>query len=172
MKLSTMMNKKVDVGSSGIDFHQLLFGHEHIINDWIILISVRNPWDRLVSTYYQGNIPQSKTRAEPTVKVIGGDFKKWVMDERNPVQCQVDWLKTEHKIFTPDYIIRMESIQEDWDKLPLEFRHDKQNVDKLPKINPSKHKHYTTYYDDELKEYVTKKYSEDIIHFNYKFDNY
>jgi len=179
-KLQTMMDKKVQVDSYGLNFKQLLEGHKHLINDWTIIISVRNPWARMVSTYFQGNMKESKTSKEPSIFLKYGknktkkiSFKEWVLDSKNPVQSQVKWLETEHKTFEPDYIIRLESFESDYNKIPRKFRHDKQSdVNELPKLNPSRHEHYSTYYDDETKEYIAHKYSEDITRFNYTFDIY
>ena len=179
-KLQTMMDKKVQVDSYGLNFKQLLEGHKHLINDWTIIISVRNPWARMVSTYFQGNMKESKTSKEPSIFLKYGkmhgpshSFKEWVLDSKNPVESQVKWLETEHKTFEPDYIIRLESFESDYNKIPRKFRHDKQSdVNELPKLNPSRHEHYSTYYDDETKEYIAQKYSEDITRFNYTFDIY
>lgn len=136
-----------------------------------IIISVRNPWDRLVSNYHQGNSPRSISKQGKHEKDIS--FKDYIMKKERVklLQPQINWLITlAGNIITPTYIIRFESLQSDYNKIPREFRHDKQNnVDELPKLNPSNHKHYTTYYDDESREKVAQDYREDISYFRYSF---
>jgi len=39
----------------------------------------------------------------------------------------------------------------------------------LPKVNGSKRKHYSEYYDNHLKDMVFKKFKEEINLFNYQF---
>jgi len=71
------------------------------------------------------------------------------------------------------WICDLESFDDDWLKLPREFKHDRWKDETfIPVTNPSKHEHYSTYYDDETKEYVADKYSKDITRFNYTFDIY
>jgi len=41
----------------------------------------------------------------------------------------------------------------------------------LPKRNSSVRSHYSKYYDDELREIVRKKFSEEIEFGNYSFEN-
>ena len=170
-KLSTMVSKGYCDPHTGVDFKKLFRGQIKGIKTWSIIISVRNPWARMVSTYFQGNIPESNTGIEPTRKKLS--FKEWVLHSKNPVQPCTMWLETEMKTFEPDYIIRLESFDDDWLKLPREFKHDRWKDETfIPVTNPSKHEHYSTYYDDETKEYVADKYSKDITRFNYTFDIY
>ena len=153
MKLSTMKRKMVR------------FEYEN----YTIIISVRNPWDRLVSNYHQGNSSQSDTvQAKPEKNI---SFKDYIMKKERVelFHPQVDWLILDG-ITTPTYIIRFESLQSDYNKIPREFRHSKhKDVDKLLKLNPSNHEHYTTYYDDESREKVAQDYREDISYFSYSF---
>ena len=39
----------------------------------------------------------------------------------------------------------------------------------LKHINPSKHKHYTEYYDDETIEFIAKHFKQEIDRFNYRY---
>ena len=167
-KLSTMIQKKYSDPHTGLDFKRLLRGQIKGTKTWSIIISVRNPWARMVSTYFQGNMKESHTGLEPTRKKLS--FKEWVLHSENPVQPCTMWLETEDNTFEPDYIIRLESFEDDWLELPREFKHDEWRDDKLiPITNPSKHEHYSTYYDDETKKYVEDKFSKDIMGFNYSF---
>ena len=155
LKLSTMKRK--------------LKGDINLSKNWDVIISVRNPWDRLVSNYHQGNSPHSVTKQAKPEKNIS--FKDYIMkkDRVEFFPPQMDWLILDG-ITTPTYIIRFESLQSDYNKIPREFRHDKhKDVDELPKLNPSNHKHYTTYYDDESREKVAQDYREDISYFRYTF---
>ncbi len=154
MKLSTMKRKMVRF--------------EYV--NYTIIISVRNPWDRLVSNYHQGNSSQSvSVQAKPEKNI---SFKDYIMKKERVelFHPQVDWLTVEKERFVPTYIIRFESLQSDYNKIPREFRHDKyKDVDELPKLNLSNHEHYTTYYDDESREKVAQDYREDISYFSYSF---
>ena len=77
-----------------------------------------------------------------------------------------------------NFIGKFENLQEDFNIVcdqigiprPYEvpsFRPAKEG--KLPHRNPTKHKNYTEYYNDETREIIAKKYAKDIEYFGYKF---
>lgn len=65
-----------------------------------------------------------------------------------------------------DNILRFEHLEEDWNMM---FEVEGYEPPKLPKKNVSKHKHYSEYYDDETREFVTQLFERDIKTFGYTF---
>ena len=67
-----------------------------------------------------------------------------------------------------DVILRMETLQNDWDQLfpQLGIR----DPLKLPLVNSSKHKDYRTYYSSEDIAFVREHWKEDIEAFGYNFE--
>ena len=133
---------------------------------------VRNPWDRFLSTYFylkkggrggKGDVRDAKILNQfENFKEFVGNFDKIKNDlaDRHFYE-QFFWMDDRL-----DYIGKVENLQNDFnficDKIGIE-RH------KLPHKNPTKHKHYTEYYDDETREIVAKKYAKDIEYFKYEF---
>ena len=66
-----------------------------------------------------------------------------------------------------DFIGKFENYEKDFislfEKLNLE-------IDVVPHKKASKHKHYSTFYDDEAIKIVADMYKKDIELFSYKFD--
>ena len=63
-----------------------------------------------------------------------------------------------------DYIIHLENIQEDWNKVCRVLHFPKSIV---PKLNTNKHREYTYYLYPELKELIKKVYKVDFENFKY-----
>jgi hypothetical protein len=105
---------------------------------------VRNPWDRVVSDYFY-----HKRRG------FTGSFKDFI-PELKPL---VD--------YHADVILRFEHLQKDFNTF---LKSIGQKPFLLPRLNTTKHKHYSTYYDDKKKEYVRKRYAKDIETFGYRFE--
>jgi chondroitin 4-sulfotransferase 11 len=138
-------------------------------NEYFTFTGVRNPWDRLVSSYFydlsmwrRGH----RNRHRKLVKRFGKcRFRKYIIRHLNTralhYRLQTDWF-----VDIPDYILRFENLQKDFnivcDKIGIPQQ-------QLPHKNKSKHKHYTEYYDDETRSIVAEKYAKDIEYFGYKF---
>ncbi len=132
---------------------------------------VRNPWDRAVSlySYYRGG--GNKKSDLRIVDKIPADFKTFVMSTWNIIpqshrKEQFTYIKADDKI-NVDYICKFENMNEDWEYIAHKLKIN----EKLPHIRASKHLHYSTYYDDETREVISKRYANDIKRFKYKFKN-
>lgn len=129
---------------------------------------VRNPWDRYVSfchfrfkddpefkrnptllmkAYIQGNIHQRSLWAKP----------------------QIDFLADEDGALMVDFVGRYENLQHDLNKILQ--RLGLRSV-ALTHMNKSRHDDFRSYYDNELRDMVIKKYHKDICCFGYSFEKH
>lgn len=133
---------------------------------------VRNPWDRMVSIFF--NIVQNEKELLESTKVrTFEDFCKAVTQNRfgklhDLCHAQVSILKSKN-IFDAikvDYTGRFETLQRDFKTVC-----DTINIDHkwLKLRNISQHFDYHTYYNDELKKMVGKFFQEDIDMYKYSF---
>lgn len=134
----------------------------------------RNPFDRLVSAWaYLIAGGGNPTDAE-FGKTLPADFNKfvklistWDLDSLPwkglHLRTMNYWLNDE-----VDYIGKYEQLQLAYEHICKEcvIPHEK-----LPKINRSKHKHYTEYYTDESISIVSELYKVDLDRFNYKYND-
>ena len=142
---------------------------------------VRNTWDWIISRFYWHYFfrPQDLDRLLiPTHKdrVIEGSFRKFVMSlddmlkkkegRHLELDTQLSRLLDINGEVSLDYVCKFESLQVDFDHVCNKAGISQQ---KLPHIHKTKHKHYTEYYDEEMREIVAKKYAKDIEYFGYKF---
>ena len=157
------------------------------VDDLYIFTIVRNPWARMLSMYLfyhpnNYNAPEFFSgKAE-----IDNNFNNWIKWIYSPdfnitrkhgvinikkfcFSNQLNWISNSKGDIYPNVkIIRFENIKNELEDL---FK----NVMKLEKINletkihPTKHKHYSEYYNNETKNLVADHYSKDIEYFNYTF---
>lgn len=113
---------------------------------------VRNPYDRIVSMW--GHLQRVGYTKSP--------FRKFVMKEAK----YDDYMKPMSAWFDHiDHVIKFENLRKDF-----QLVQDKIGVkSKLIHKNKSAHKPYTEYYDDELIEFVSEKFKEDLQRFDYKY---
>lgn len=138
---------------------------------------VRNPWDRLVSTFFflknGGLTEKDRIWAESHLGEFT-DFKNFVknwLTENNinnslHFQHQHIFLEDGKGQIAVDFIGRFENIDEDFKAIT-----DTLNINRvLKKTNASERKeNYRLYYDEETKAIVEAIYKKDIELFNYEF---
>ena len=158
-------------------------------NDYFKFTFVRNPWDRLVSTWKQKCCFFAKNPQNiPPAFRSGGMYKSMYTPYKDSFKDFIIALwETPDKFYFPYegmidrhvrmfidlcpiketiYIGRVENLQQDFDIICSKIGISKCEI---PHLNKTNHKHYTEYYDDETKEIVAEKYAKDIEYFNYEF---
>ena len=139
-------------------------------NNYFKFAFVRNPWDRLVSTWinkttevFKRSYPHS-TFTQATNK----SFDEFVNLLKNNAFKEDRHIVPQVFFVSPDidFIGKFENLQEDFNVVCDKIGIPKQQ---LPHKNKTKHKHYTAYYDDETKQIVAEKYAKDIEYFGYEF---
>lgn len=121
-----------------------------------VIISIRNPWDRVVSAYHY-YLNRNKTTI-----ATGKTFEEFVLSR--------DWGCANKQCVkyynTADIIIRYEHINDDFKQVQDFLKCDIP----LYRKNISPHSHYTDYYtSQEMIDTVADKHSEDIKRFSYNF---
>ena len=146
-------------------------------SDYFVFANIRNPYARAVSswTYLQRDFRFERqfTRGlsfKDTFKNLpksnGKLCNKSNHDYLHITQQQTDTLLDDKGKFITDMLIRFENLQEDFNIVCDKIGIPRQE---LPHKNPTKHKHYTEYYDDETRQIVAEKYAKDIEYFGYEF---
>lgn len=154
-------------------------------NNLFILTIVRNPYDRMISIFFfyhkkHFNSPEFFS-GNPS---IDNDFNSWIKYiysdnfDRNRKHgevnifkycfCnQLNWLKDDNEdLIKIDKILRYEKNEYD-ELFGSIIKLSKYDTKKL--IHPTKHTHYSDYYDNISIKLVTEHYKEDIEYFQYKF---
>jgi Sulfotransferase family len=120
---------------------------------------VRNPWDRIVSFYF--------TPTQNTTTWDRRKFRKTI----SKVLSVADYLRLDKGDKDPfgnvDSIIRFENLADDFRTVCAALGI---SPTILPQYNRSKREHYSTYYDDELRELVRARFAAEIEHFGYTFE--
>lgn len=134
---------------------------DEVWNSYFKFAVVRNPWDKIVSYYEYGR--QTGGRGG----TANATFKEWFY-ESNPFPKTLPYLQTEPGKIGMDYVIRFEQLVEGLsavcERLGIPFE-----ASELPHAKKTDRKHYTEYYDDEMRKLVRRRLREDIEFFDYKF---
>jgi len=120
---------------------------------------VRNPWDRMVSYYFT-----------PTQQVEVWDRKKFKRIVLSAASIS-DYLRLDKNEDDPfkniDCVIRFENLAGDFHALCATLGISPVT---LPQYNRSNREHYSSYYDDELRELVRERFVQEIERFGYTFE--
>lgn len=137
--------------------------------------TIRNPWDMMISFYFSPHRSVSEWDRNNFIALVDRmpTLRNYVCEmsflekalARTGVKTNIANRKLGMDI---DFLIRFEHLDEDFElvckKIGIPYSH-------LPKRNSSTRSHYSTYYDEELKEIVRKKFKEEIVIGNYTFEN-
>ncbi len=147
---------------------------------------VRNPWDRLVSLYHftkaqvcrrskKWKDKAALNKNDYILAMLNNDFSGFVKElvkQDTTISIhghavgwqQKEWVMEDGEIIV-DFIGRFETLEKDMNEV-----RDVLNINKkLPFLNKTKHKKYTSYYDVEIKNLVSNAYKDDIEMFKYKY---
>lgn len=131
---------------------------------------VRNPWDRIVSCYFQKVVTK---KHQPFKECFDKDFDYFIdyiskLDvnhaKTNPhIRSQTKLIPVDQC----DFIGKLEHFTED-----LKYICDVIGLEMivLPHRNKSEHKHYSTYYTSRTQQIIANKYKEDIETFGFIFE--
>ena len=191
VSLALALEKRVPIIRHGPHFKcKDLFGPKGRLNrgEYFVFTFVRNPWERLVSTYFYimkgGRAEIDARRRDLYLSKYRGDFKRFVLDIENWINIrEEDSIYPDQYIphFRPqsefildddghnmvDFIGRVESIEHDFKSLCSALMVD---AVKLPKSNRSSHGRYHKYYDHKSRDIVAEYYAKDIELFRYQFE--
>ena len=150
----------------------------------LVFSIIRNPFERELS-WYMYFLQKTKFRLDWAKKGLPDSFLENKIQKKYNIEKNQEILKefnsnagfkkmiTESSSISPQYhavkqcnlILRLENINQDFKQISTFFK----SKNNLPHMNKSKHDHYTTYFDDELKELVYEKHKIDFDQFGYKF---
>ena len=149
------------------------------LNTFYKFAVVRNPWDIVVSHYSYSKMKKSVWHSDdgttpykqhPDYELTNNNvFKEFVrllvngkINNSITKEKQSHWLDKRL-----DFLIRFETLKEDFAKVCNKIGCSDVI---LKNINISKHNHYSTYYDDESRDWVSKYFSRDIKRLGYEFN--
>lgn len=125
------------------------------------LISVRNPYDRLLSAYRY--IMENKNGNPPLEYVWSKTFEQFVKTlpkvykQNRFFYPQTEWLLFDNKK-TYTHIIHYETLESDWNSFVSHFAQKKITI---PHIRPSKHKNWKQIYNQKMRDIVYGVYKSD-----------
>lgn len=140
------------------------------VKDYYKFAFVRNPYDRLVSAFYNFRFsPEHREWAHPIYKY--DVFRDFVLDIENSgcldfihLAPQFDFLRVGDSIGA-DFVGRYENLNEDFAKVEA---HLGLNHVELPVVRTSRHPHHTLMYNSEMKRKVQEIYEKDFEEFGYE----
>lgn len=157
-----------------------LINNDELFNECLKFCIVRNPWDRMVSTYFFrkskkeldfGNIKQWDLDFNNWIKYIYSDEYK---NEKN-THCvdvvnyhfgsSLRWVMDENNNIIADKIIKFENINTELSDLFNKYGY----TDIITKNNSTNHKCYREYYNEESIKLVRENFKEDIEYFKYEY---
>jgi hypothetical protein len=126
-------------------------------NDYFRFAFVRNPWSRMVSEYaWRKRIYNYPDNA----------FRQFILDPPLSKSANHLWPQSRFLDDEMDFIGRFENLQGDFDLVMKVLGLPRQQ---LTHENPTRHRPYSEYYDQETAAVIAERYRDDIDRFGYDF---
>ena len=122
---------------------------------------VRNPWDRFVSGWKY----LDATR-ELSLREVLTDLPRDGKEYRHLTRPQHAILFDSNGRLVVDYLIRFESLQEDFDRVCETLGKPRRH---LPHVNKGNRNHYSAYFDEECRRLFLNHFGRDVELFGYRF---
>lgn len=144
-------------------------------HDYFSFAFVRNPWDRLYSTYnYAKKISHPIYRGPLSDIASYQTFEQFVMEwccqqnfaEHHFLQPQFNYLTIDGDSIAVDFVGRFENIDDDF----LHIARHMQLQTSLPKKNVGQHSSNRNVYTPEMVDVVEQVYAADVAKFGYQFE--
>jgi len=166
--------------------HDFARWHYENIPDWNECFKfgfVRNPWDRLVSWYSmieqnKGLLHQSRNKLWEYVIQESNSFDAFVRNctqeiddfdgKKSFLYNQLDYLTNTDGELLVDFVGKYESLEKDMGHVLNSLRLSPDG--RVMHENQSQHRHYSSYYTEDLKNIVAERFARDIEYFNYVFE--
>jgi hypothetical protein len=137
--------------------------------DYLSFAWVRNPWDRMVSTYFNKDpdmVQQARSQGIDLTELSFRDFLERTAEVSHVhLLEQTRFVTDERGRIIVDFIGRFETLAADFRTLCERLRIQPS----LPHRNASTHGHYRQYYTAETRAMVAARYGRDIEMFGYDF---
>jgi len=136
---------------------------------------VRNPWDLMVSCYFwwlhnASELENLRPDVEKIRRMAGftefmhSKYGKQMLNEYKGNMW--DWIADENGRMIVDFVARFENLEEDFKKICKKIGLLDMHI---PFENVSRHRHYSTYYTEETKQFVAARFKKSIDMFDYKY---
>jgi len=139
--------------------------NSNLFDSYFKFMSVRNPWDRVVSFYWF----RLAHRPDHYIKKFD-EFVKW-NDLTHWLPPFTNWIILNGKKVIDDFI-RFENMEEDIGRIITKWVAPRDLKYEIPKTRAElrpEGKHYTEYYNDETRRIIAEKYAYDIEYLGYEF---
>lgn len=147
----------------------------HVWNSYFKFSIARNPWDRAVSSFSWHNRRATKPQRGLMQKLGLGRSEDDAMRAAFAEFVRND-LKTNDRFYVidgelcVDYVIRYESLQEGFDEVCRRVGVPTTELPRLKSGIRDAGRHYSTYFDDDTRELVRQRHTNDLRLFGYAFE--
>jgi chondroitin 4-sulfotransferase 11 len=180
--VSTLLKEHIpDIYEVGVR-HQFASKGMHEVKNWdeyFKFAFVRNPWSRLVSWYSM--VTKGQKGAEVLRQYVydnSSTFEEFIRNCTDEIEYaegvhysfaydQLDYVTDKNGNLLVDFIGRFENFEKDVSDVFCRVGVD---LEAIPRMNPSPHKHYSAFYIPETERIVRERFKRDIEYFGYEFE--